>query len=209
MTVQLAISEQLMWAAYEFYTRLLRAAAAAGSEGGPGGAGAGATAAVAASADMPVRIRLLAVDSLATRISFQGDPFSRPRCAALPLVVLVCVALARAGLLCASPAVCPGCAGVCGGRIRQQRVEDPASPGRAPMPARPALWRCPQGPGGRAAVVSHRPGQLPGGPRQPGGPAGGQHQHAAGARPITRRALTCSSSAAQIAACGWDAPVTA
>lgn len=32
-----------------------------------------------AAADVPVRIRLLAVDQLSTQISFQGDPFSRPR----------------------------------------------------------------------------------------------------------------------------------
>lgn len=60
-----------MWTLNELVQRL-QASLAAASE-------AGAGAAVAA-ADVPVRIRLLTVDSLHTQISFQGDPFSRPRC---------------------------------------------------------------------------------------------------------------------------------
>ncbi|KAL4443584.1 hypothetical protein ABPG75_011321 [Micractinium tetrahymenae] len=71
VALQLAISEALVWSAYELLERLQRDAAAAASAGGAGAA--------VAAADVPVRIRLLAVDSLSTQISFQGDPFSRPR----------------------------------------------------------------------------------------------------------------------------------
>jgi len=52
----------------------LQRALEAPTDGGSA-AGGGAVAA----ADVPVRIRLLAVDQLSTQISFQGDPFSRPR----------------------------------------------------------------------------------------------------------------------------------
>lgn len=45
----------------------------------PGEGGAAAGGGAVAAADVPVRIRLLAVDQLSTQISFQGDPFSRPR----------------------------------------------------------------------------------------------------------------------------------
>ena len=72
LTVQLAISEGLVWAAHGLFERLLRAAAAdGGGDAAPGGA--------VAAADMPVRIRLLAVETLRAQVSFQGDPLSRPR----------------------------------------------------------------------------------------------------------------------------------
>jgi hypothetical protein len=70
--VQLAISEALVWSLQELVQRLQRSLAAAAEAGDGGGA--------VAAADVPVRIRLLAVDTLRTQISFQGDPFSRPRC---------------------------------------------------------------------------------------------------------------------------------
>jgi hypothetical protein len=66
--VQLAISEGLVWSVQELVQRLQANLAGAG-EGG----------AAVAAADVPVRIRLLTVESLKTQISFQGDPFSRPR----------------------------------------------------------------------------------------------------------------------------------
>ncbi|KAL4858517.1 Vacuolar protein sorting-associated protein 13C [Chlorella vulgaris] len=65
---RLAISEGLVWSVQELVQRLQANLAGAG-EGG----------AAVAAADVPVRIRLLTVDSLKTQISFQGDPFSRPR----------------------------------------------------------------------------------------------------------------------------------
>ena len=70
VTLQLAISEALVWSCHQLVLRLQ-----ADLEG-VAEAGGGAT--VAAS-DVPVRIRLLSVDGLRTEISFQGDPLSRPR----------------------------------------------------------------------------------------------------------------------------------
>ncbi len=70
--MQLAINEALVWSAYALLERLQRDAAAVAAAGGTGAA--------VAAADVPVRIRLLSVDPLSTQISFQGDPFSRPRC---------------------------------------------------------------------------------------------------------------------------------
>lgn len=57
----------------------------------PGGAGAASGAGAVAAADVPVRIRLLSVDALSTQISFQGDPFSRPRWVLHLFVILVLV----------------------------------------------------------------------------------------------------------------------
>ncbi|KAL4447306.1 hypothetical protein ABPG77_007339, partial [Micractinium sp. CCAP 211/92] len=71
VTLQLAINEALVWSAYTLLERLQRDAAAVAAAGGTGAA--------VAAADVPVRIRLLSVDPLSTQISFQGDPFSRPR----------------------------------------------------------------------------------------------------------------------------------
>ena len=81
MSLQLAISEALVWSAAELLRRLQAATEAGGAEAGgaAGGAASAVGGAQVAAADMPVRIRLLAVDDLRTQISFQGDPFSRPR----------------------------------------------------------------------------------------------------------------------------------
>lgn len=89
VVVQLAISESLVWSVQELVQRLQCCLTAAGDEG---------QSAVAA-ADVPVRIRLLTVDSLRTQISFQGDPFSRPRQAPLRHLLLFSSSATGGGLV--------------------------------------------------------------------------------------------------------------
>lgn len=99
LPLQLALSEPLIWRMRDMAARLSAAAAASSqveAAGAAAGAGAGDQASSqpqlalvpaqqqgrqhqAAAADVPVRIRLLTVADLATEVSFQGDPLSRPR----------------------------------------------------------------------------------------------------------------------------------
>lgn len=94
----------------------------------------------AVAADMPVRIRLLAVDNLSTRISFQGDPLSRPR---------------RVGMEGGRGCCCMLCGST---HFASHIAEGVVSMVQAASPsaARPASRV--QGPGERAAVQRDRPG---------------------------------------------------
>lgn len=70
--VQLAVHESLIWRVWEVYQQL--ACTAAGST-----AGTSHTALSTAAADVPIRVRLLWVSNMDMRLSFQGDPLTRPR----------------------------------------------------------------------------------------------------------------------------------
>lgn len=95
LPLQLALSEPLIWRMRDMAARLLSAAAASEQAAGGAAAAAGqpdpqqrqhqaaAQQHQAAAADVAVRIRLLSLADLATEVSFQGDPLSRPRRARL------------------------------------------------------------------------------------------------------------------------------
>jgi hypothetical protein len=77
-TVQIAVSERLVWKLVDIYSRL---------DSHMGGrvnnavdlSSMSSSASSSAVVDVPVRIRLLTVGALRCRVSFQGDPLSRPR----------------------------------------------------------------------------------------------------------------------------------
>lgn len=70
-TVQIAVSERLVWKLVDIYSRL---------DSHMGGRFNNAVdQSSSAVVDVPVRIRLLTVGALRCRVSFQGDPLSRPR----------------------------------------------------------------------------------------------------------------------------------